>query len=55
MNKKIWCFLGVHDMEVIKQGPYERENSRGKIMATGCYYVLKCKTCGTVKRKVLCS
>lgn len=52
---KVFCFFGVHNFEIIKSGPQidgykSRYNSK---VTYGTYYVLQCKCCGVVKKKIL--
>ena len=54
MSKKIWCFLGVHEMEVIDRGPFRTIGPCGGTKARGSYFILQCKCCGKVRRTVLC-
>lgn len=53
MNKKIWCLFGVHEYEIIDQGPYEKYWD-DTLLAIGNYYILKCQCCGKIKRTVTC-
>ena len=54
MSKKIWCFLGVHEMTTIDSGPFRTIGFCGETRSRGSYYILQCKCCGKVKRMVLC-
>lgn len=49
---KIWCLLGVHEYETIQKGPFVRKTD-GRVCKRGNYYILRCKVCGNVKRRVL--
>lgn len=51
---KWWCFFGVHELETVDQGPYKVYEWSGRLSATGNYYILRCRCCGAMKRKVLC-
>jgi hypothetical protein len=48
MNK-LWCFLGVHELQVIEQGPYEFTSPDRTL--TGKYYIFQCDCCGKIKYK----
>lgn len=53
MSGKIWCLIGVHEYESIDEGPFKKYYG-GVAFANGRYFILRCKCCGTVKRKVMC-
>lgn len=48
MNR-LWCFFGVHDLKVMRQGILHNE----KFQNIGYYYHMKCNVCGTMKKKKL--
>lgn len=52
MSRKLWCFFGVHQYEVLRQGPLTYVNYSGQPTgATGRYYDLRCKCCGKITSK----
>lgn len=52
MNKKGWCFLGVHEYEIIEKGPYEGFHEC-RYYSVGSYFHLRCKVCGKIIRAVV--
>lgn len=49
MKGRIWCFLGVHDLQVVRQGSLLNEQSQH----IGYYYHMRCSVCGTMKKRKL--
>lgn len=50
--KKFWCFLGVHEYVVHREGPTHKTMSDG-FVAKLHYYDLRCVCCGNMKTKIL--
>lgn len=51
MNKKIWCFFGVHEYKVIEDGPYEVTWVGTGEKKFGKWYSLQCSCCGKIQYK----
>lgn len=45
MNKKIWCFFGVHEYTTKASGPIVNSSKT----TVGHYYHLQCSVCGKIK------
>ena len=50
--KKFWCFLGVHEYVVHKEGPTTK-TMRDGFVAKLSYYDLRCTVCGKMKTEVM--
>lgn len=53
MSAKIWCFFGVHEYEIVRQGSLNIYGLNNEVVRNHQYYDLRCKVCGRMKMKKL--